>query len=37
VVLQTLVKKPRVRVRLAGQGGEKEDGIEKEIVHGNTL
>jgi uncharacterized OsmC-like protein len=37
VVLQTLVKKPRVRVRLAGQGGEKEDGIEREIVHGNTL
>jgi uncharacterized OsmC-like protein len=37
VVLQTLVKKPRVRVRLAGQGGEKEDGIEREIVHGSTL
>jgi hypothetical protein len=36
-VLQTLVKKPRVRVRLAGQGGEKEDGIEREIVHGSTL
>lgn len=38
VVLQTLVHKPTLRVRLAGSGGgQKEDGITSEIVHGSTL
>jgi uncharacterized OsmC-like protein len=38
VVLQTLVHKPSINVRLAGRGGGKEeDGIVREIVHGNIL
>lgn len=37
VVLQTLVKKPVVKVRLVGKGGEEEEGVRKEIVHGSTL
>ncbi|KAF1849174.1 uncharacterized protein K460DRAFT_385068 [Cucurbitaria berberidis CBS 394.84] len=38
VVLQTLVHKPRIEVRLAGSGGTKEeDGITKEIMHGSIL
>lgn len=37
VVLQTLVKKPTLRVRLAGREGSEEDGVSKEIVHGSTL
>jgi uncharacterized OsmC-like protein len=38
VVLQTLVHKPSINVRLAGRGeGKEEDGIVREIVHGNIL
>jgi uncharacterized OsmC-like protein len=36
VVLQTLVKKPRIAVRLAGKGRE-EEGIQREILHGSIL
>lgn len=37
VVLQTLVHKPTIKVRLAGSAEEQEHGVEKEIVHGSTL
>jgi uncharacterized OsmC-like protein len=37
VVLQTLVNKPSIKVRLAGSKEEQEDGIEREIVHGSIL
>jgi uncharacterized OsmC-like protein len=37
VVLQTLVRKPRVTVRMAGGGGEEEEGFSKEVVHGSIL
>jgi uncharacterized OsmC-like protein len=37
VVLQTLVKKSTLRVRLAGREGKEEDGVSKEIVHGSSL
>jgi len=38
VVLQTLVHKPTVKVRLAGSGGGKEeDGILQETIHGSIL
>jgi uncharacterized OsmC-like protein len=36
VVLQTLVNKPKIAVRLAGAGKE-EDGITREILHGSIL
>ncbi|KAH7091647.1 OsmC/Ohr family [Paraphoma chrysanthemicola] len=36
VVLQTLVHKPKIAVRLAG-GGKEEDGITREILHGSIL
>jgi hypothetical protein len=35
-VLQTLVHKPRIAVRLAGKGKE-ENGIVREILHGSIL
>ena len=34
VVLQTLVKKPTIGVTMVGSG-RKEDGIEREIMHGS--
>jgi uncharacterized OsmC-like protein len=37
VVLQTLVHKPKIVVRLAGSGEKEEDGITREIVHGSVL
>ncbi|KAF2818374.1 hypothetical protein CC86DRAFT_375870 [Ophiobolus disseminans] len=38
VVLQTLVHKPTIKVRLAGNGGGKEEeGVLREIIHGSTL
>jgi uncharacterized OsmC-like protein len=37
VVLQTLVHKPQIAVRLAGSAEKQEDGIEKEIMHGSIL
>lgn len=37
VVLQTLVHKPKIAVRLAGSSEKQEDGIEREIVHGSVL
>lgn len=37
VVLQTLVHKPRIAVRLAGSAAKQEDGIEREILHGSIL
>jgi uncharacterized OsmC-like protein len=37
VVLQTLVRKPRVTVRMAGGGGEEEEGFSKEVVYGSIL
>ena len=37
VVLQTLVHKPRIAVRLAGSSEKQEDGIEREIIHGSIL
>ncbi|KAF2029146.1 hypothetical protein EK21DRAFT_101361 [Setomelanomma holmii] len=36
VVLQTLVHKPKIAVRLAG-GGKEEDGITRDILHGTIL
>jgi uncharacterized OsmC-like protein len=36
VVLQTLVHKPKIAVRLVG-GGKEEDGIAREILHGSIL
>jgi uncharacterized OsmC-like protein len=36
VVLQTLVHKPKIAVRLAG-GGKEVDGITREILHGSIL
>ncbi|OAL51716.1 hypothetical protein IQ07DRAFT_586076 [Pyrenochaeta sp. DS3sAY3a] len=37
VVLQTLVHKPTIAVRLAGSSSEEEAGITREIVHGAVL
>lgn len=38
VVLQTLVKKPEISVRVVGKGGGKEeDGVEREVVWGQTI
>ncbi|EAT89588.1 hypothetical protein HBI56_029150 [Parastagonospora nodorum] len=37
VVLQTLVNKPRVAVRLAGKDGKEEEGIVREVLHGSIL
>jgi uncharacterized OsmC-like protein len=37
VVLQTLVHKPTINVRLAGSAAGEEHGTSKEIVHGSTL
>jgi uncharacterized OsmC-like protein len=37
VVLQTLVNKPRVAVRLAGRDGKEEEGIVREVLHGSIL
>jgi uncharacterized OsmC-like protein len=36
VVLQTLVNKPRIAVRLAGRVGE-EEGVTREVLHGSVL
>jgi uncharacterized OsmC-like protein len=38
VVLQTLVHKPSIAVKLAGRGsGKEEDGIIREVVHGSIF
>lgn len=37
VVLQTLVNKPKIAVRLASSGSDQEHGVSKEIVHGSIL
>lgn len=37
VVLQTLVHKPTIAVKLAAKGEESEDGIEREIAHGSLM
>ncbi|KAF2464291.1 OsmC family protein-like protein [Lindgomyces ingoldianus] len=37
VVLQTLVRKPNLAVRVIGKGGGEEDGIERHIVWGQKI
>jgi uncharacterized OsmC-like protein len=37
VVLQTLVNKPSIKVRLAGGPEKQEEGVEREVVHGSIL
>ncbi|KAF1344103.1 OsmC family protein-like protein [Delphinella strobiligena] len=39
VVLQTIVKKPEVSVRIAGQhkGGEQEDGVDRQMLWGQRI
>lgn len=39
VVLQTIVRKPKVSVRVAGQhkGGEKEDGVDRQMLWGQKI
>lgn len=37
VVLQTLVNKPKVAVRLVGREGRGEEGVVREVLHGSIL